>query len=168
MLAQIQSSLRRYPKETVQRVLSAEANGALLVERPSLMNARIAHNGIRIERESVKVELVKDGPYKGFSRVEVPVTIQAQTPLLLRFIFFVKDLSQASVELLVNKLNTVIAGLKGPVSMVEVEAAVRKQLLDDFKELNVDAVLMMPHSDPIRKLHDQYMAEWTQEATHGG
>src|SRR5262249_53361995 len=47
MLSQIQSSLRRYPKETVQHVLSAEGEGSLLVERPMLLNAKIAHNGIR-------------------------------------------------------------------------------------------------------------------------
>jgi hypothetical protein len=139
-----------------------------LVERPALLNAKIAHNGIRVERGAVKVERVTSGVYKGFSRVEVPVTIQAKTPLLLRFIFFVKDLTTASKELLLNKVASVIATLKGPVSVADVNLAVRQQLQADFHDLGVDAVLLLPHSDPIHKIHDVIIADDSARHAHVG
>jgi hypothetical protein len=154
MLSQIQSSLRRYPKETVQHVLSAEADGALLVPRPTLLNARIAHNGIRVERGAVKVEQVKSGVYEGYSRVEVPITIQAETPLLWRIVFFVKDLTNASRERLLNKIESVIATLKGPTSVADVNFAVRQQLQADLTELGVAAVLLRANSEPTGKVHN--------------
>lgn len=168
MLTQIQSSLRRYPKETVQHVLSAERNGSLLVERPALLNAKIVHNGIHVERGAVKVEQVTSGIYKGFSRVEVPVTIQAKTPWHLRIIFFVKNLTKVSQEILLNKLASVIAALKGPVSMADVNLAVQHQLRDDLQELGVDAVLLRLDSDPTRKMHDMIIAADPTGQAHVG
>lgn len=166
MLTQIQSSLRRYPKKTVEQVLSAERTGSLLVERPALLNARIAHNGIRVERGAVKVEQVTSGTYKGYSRVEVPVTIQAKTPLLLRFIFFVKNFTDASREFLLNKLTSVVATLKGPVSMADIHLAVRQQLQADFRDLGVDAVLLRHDSDPTGKMHDVIIAKDPSSQAH--
>jgi len=158
MITQIQSSLRRYPKETVQHVLSGAKDTSLLVERPTLLNARIVHNGIRVERNAVKVEQVTRGEYKGYSRVEVPVTIQAKTPLLWRFIFYVKDLTNVSIELLLNKVTTIMSALREPVSMVDVNLAVRRQLQTDFRELGVDAVLLRYDSDQTGKIHDVVIA----------
>ena len=168
MLTQIQSSLQRYPKETVRKVLSAERNGSLLVERPALLNARIAHNGIHVERGAVKVEQVTSGIYKGYSRVEVPVTIQAKTPLFLRFIFFVKNLTTTSRELLLNKLASVITTLKGPVSLVDINFAVRQQLQADFRDLGVEAVLLRHDSEPTGKMHDVIIAMDPERQVHVG
>lgn len=155
MLSQIQSNLRRYPKETVQHVLS---DSSLVVERPSLLNAKIAHNGIRVERGAVKVERVTSGIYKGFSRVEVPITIQAKTPLLFRLIFYVKDLTNASMELLLNKVAKLTASFKEPMSMTDVNFIVRQQLHADFRELGVEAVLLRHENEVTGKVHDVVIA----------
>jgi hypothetical protein len=166
MLGQIQSNLRRYPKETVQHVLSSAQNNSLLVERPTLLNARIAHNGIRVERGAVKVEKVTSGAYKGYSRVEVPVTIQAKTPLLWRFIFYVKDLSHASMELLLNKVAQLMTTFKEPVSMVDVNFAIRQQLQADFRELGVEAILLRRESETTGKIHDVVIAKDPDRRVH--
>ncbi len=165
MLGQIQSSLRRYPEEKVQHVLSSAQNSSLLIERPTLLNARIAHNGIRVERGAVKMEQVTSGVYKGYSRVEVPVTIQAKTPLLWRFIFYVKDFSHASMELLLNKVAQVMSTFKEPVSMADVNFAVQQQLQADFRELGVEAILLRRESEATGKIHDVVIAK---DATRGG
>ena len=158
MLSFVQSNLRRYPKQTVEHVLSTGNNRALLVERPALVNAKIAHNGIRIDHNAIKVEKVTSGAYKGFSRVEVPVTIQAKTPVLLRLIFFVKDLTAATKEALLNKVASVLASLKGPVSIADANLAIRKQLKSDLRELGVDSVLIRIDNDATRKVHDVIIA----------
>jgi hypothetical protein len=168
VLAQVQASLRRYPKETVERVLSAEGDGALLVERPVLFNERIAHNGIRIERQSIKVDVVTEGPYKGFSRVEVPVTIRARTPLLTKFVFFIKDLTQASLAKLTTHLEFLLAQIKDPVSMADLDTTIRTRLGNDLKELNIDTILMMPKSDQVGKVHDIYIAGRRTAPRHDG
>ena len=158
MLSFVQSSLRRYPRQTVDHVLSSESSAGLLVRRPVLVNARVAHNGIRIEHAGITIEKVTTGPYKGFSRVEVPVTVQAKTPLLLRLVFFVRDMSVATRDAILNKVQTVLASLSGPVSPAQVSHAVRQQLRSDLRELGVDAVLMRIDKDASGKVHDVIIA----------
>lgn len=155
MLGFVQSNLKRYPKETVDHVLSLANDRALLVKHPTLVNAKIAHNGIRIDHSAIKVEKVTSGAYRGYSRVEVPVTIQAKTPILLRLFFYIKDLTSEIKTALVNKLSLIFAkNIKGTESIAEINIAIRRQLKDDLERLNVDSLLMRIDRKETGEVHD--------------
>ncbi len=154
MMGFIQSNLRRYPEEHVQYVLNTEGQEALIAARPRLLNARIAHNGVRVEPGEVSMQKVVGGVYDGYTRVEVPVTIQAKTPWRLRLIFFIKDLAAGTKERLVSKISTVLASMRGSTSVAELNATIRDQLGADFKELGVSALITRVDSAPVNELHD--------------
>lgn len=159
MLSFVQASLRRRSKESVDHVLTAGNDFVLPAERARFINEKIAHNGLRIDRSGVKVSKVTSGRYAGFTRVEVPITVQAKTPWYLRIVFMVKDLSAAGVEAILNKVANVVLAMKRPVSPAELQAAIRRQVSADLRELNVDAVLLHIDSDPTHKVHDVLIAE---------
>ena len=94
--------------------------------------------------------------------------IKAKTPWYLRIVFFVKNLTSASMELLLNREASVVAALKGPVSVADVNLAIRQQLRKDFEDLGVDAVLLHPNNDPTNKLHDVIIAGDQTRKAHVG
>lgn len=159
MLAYVQASLRRRSKATVDHVLASGPDLFVPEERVRLLNEKIAHNGLRIDRSGIKMSRVRGGDFDGYTRVEVPITVQAKTPWLLRIIFFAKDVSAAAVEAIATKASAVLAALKGPVSPAEVHAALRRSLQGDLRELNVDAVLMQVDGDISQKTHRAIIAQ---------
>lgn len=159
MLSFVQASLRRRAKDSVDHVLASGRDFFVPVERVRLLNERIAHNGLRIDRGGIKLTPIKGGEFDGYTRVEVPITVQAKTPWYLRLVFFVKDMSGASVEAIANKISTVLAALKGPVSPIDVHVAIRRSLQNDLRDLNIDAVLMHIDSDPSQKTHRVTIAQ---------
>jgi len=156
MLSFVQSNLRRYNKETVDHVLSMAKDGDLITKQPVFVNTKIAHNGIRIEHNAIKVEKVASGTYKGYSRVEIPVTIQAKTPILLRFYFYIKDLTAEIKAVLLNKISMALAQNKkgSQESIAEINNAVRRQLREDLERLGIDSLLMSIDGKVPGKVHD--------------
>jgi hypothetical protein len=168
MLSFVQASLRRRSKDSVDHVLAGGGDFQLPAERARFINEKIAHNGLRIDRGGVKVSKVNGGPYAGFTKVEVPITVQANTPWYLRIVFLVKDLSAASIEALVNKVASVVLAIKGPVSPAELQAAIRQQLRADLRELNVDSVLLHVDSDATHQVHDVLIGVIKRGAVNAG
>lgn len=154
ILTFVQSNLARYPKTTVDHVLSFGDTKSLLHERPSLLNASIAHNGLRVDTQGIKVTRIVSGYYEGYSRVEVPLVATAKAPWYVRLVFIVKDISTAGIEKLTNKVNALLAALPLTTSPARVHAIVRSQILADMKELNIDSVLLTVDSNPTNKFHD--------------
>lgn len=159
MLGYVQASLRRRSKDSVDHVLASSPDFVNPEVRVRLLNEKIAHNGLRIDRGGIKVSKVKGGEFDGYTRVEVPITVQSQTPWYLRLIFFVKDVSAATAEAIASKVSAVLATLKGPVSPADVHLAIRRSLQNDLRELNVDAVLLHVDSDPMQKTHRVIIAQ---------
>ncbi len=159
MLSYVQASLRRRSKASVDHVLSSGPDLFVPEERVRLLNDRIANNGLRIERSGVKVSRVSGGAFDGFTRVEIPITVQAKTPWYLRLIFYVKDMSAATAEAITIKASAILSALKGPVSPVDVQVALRRGLQNDLRELNVDAVLLHVDSDANQKVHRVIIAQ---------
>ena len=157
-LGTIHASLRRYPKSNVDAVLAAAPDHLVMVERARLVNARIAHNGLRLDRAGVHVTSVKEGAWKGYTRVEVPVRLQTAEPWYVRLIFYVKDISQANLDRLLARIDALLLGLRDPVSPAEVQAMVRRELDKDLRELQVEALLLHMPSDPSHKVHDLWIA----------
>lgn len=147
MLGQIQSNLRRYDKNSVNSILSLGEREALSTARPMLINAQIAHNGLRVERSAIKLEKITEGVHAGATRATVGITVLAKTPLRWKLIFILKDFTQAKLELLISKVEALLLTLKGPVSPAAVNAAVRLQLAADMKALNIDAILLSTKDD---------------------
>lgn len=159
MLGYVQASLRRRSKDSVDHVLASGPDLFIPEARLRLLNEKIAHNGLRIDRSGIKLTPIKGGEFDGYTRVEVPITVQAKTPWYLRLVFFVKDVSASTVETIATKASAVLAALKGPVSPIDVEVAIRRSLKNDLRELNVDAVLLHVDSDVSQKTHRVIIAQ---------
>lgn len=164
MLSFVQASLRRRSKDSVDYVLASGSDLFAPAERVKLLNQRIAHNGLRIDRNGIKLTPIKGGEFDGYTRVEVPITVQAKTPWYLRLVFLVKDISAAQVEAIMNKASAVLEALRGPVSPVDIQAAIRRSLKNDLRDLNVDAVLMHVDSDATHKTHRVTIAQADEHA----
>lgn len=158
MVGLVQSSLRRYPKASVKHVLDSTGDRALMMNRPNLVNERIAHNGINIDKSKVKFETIKSGIYKDFTRVEVPIIIESKAPWHMKIVFFVKNLTGETITSLSNKISAILSSIKAPVSASELHNTIRQQILADLKELNIDSILMQIDSEPTGKIHDVIFA----------
>ena len=133
-----------------------------------LLNERIAHNGLRIDRSGIKLSKVIGGEFDGYTRVEVPITVQAKTSWYLRLVFFIKDVSATTAEAIATKVSAILASLKGPVSPSDVHLAIRRSLQTDLRDLNVDAVLLHVDSDVINKTHRVIIAQHDKRADPAG
>lgn len=155
IVGQVQASLRRYPKETVDHIISSAADEVPLVQRPKLLNTKFAHEGIQVDRAGIKVTRVHEGPYAGMSRVEVPLKVtQPTTSFWMKIIFYIRDASAATLDLLASKLTALLSNVKGPISPRELRDQVAAQLREDLSKLRVDAVLMeVPGSEAANKIH---------------
>ncbi len=154
MLTQLKTNLAHYPKTEVDHVLAIDADSAMLLRRPALINTKFTHNGIRIDTGAVKVEAVTSGEFAGFSRVEVPLFVEAKQPFYIRLIFYVKNLARATQEKLLARVSTVLATMKGSASVADINMILKQQLKGDFEQLHVDSMIIRHDSDPTRKLHD--------------
>ena len=154
ILTFVQSNLARYPKKTVDHVLSFGDTQSLLHERPSLLNASVAHNGLRVDASGIKVSRIGSGAYEGYSRVEVPLISTARAPWIVRLVFIVKDISAATLDKLTRTMNALLAALPASTSPARVHALVKSQILADMKELNIDSVLLQVDGGPGSKFHD--------------
>ncbi|CAN7763302.1 hypothetical protein LJR029_006383 [Caballeronia sp. LjRoot29] len=154
MLGAIQASLRRYPDETVKHILSAESDAASLAERPALMSEKFSMNGVHIRKEEIKVETVQTGAFAGYTRVEVPITVVEQTPWHIRLIFFFKSLTSKTLDTLQAKIEKVFLTFTGPVSLSDVDLAIRQQLASDMNELALHAFVVRAENKVTPKVHD--------------
>ncbi|MEP6502915.1 MAG: hypothetical protein ABJD97_06280 [Betaproteobacteria bacterium] len=162
-----QSNIARYPKHTVDHVLTFGDAKSLLQERPALLNADVAHNGLRVDTQGIKVTRIASGFYEGYSRVEVPLVSVAKTPWYFRLVFYVRDIGAAGIAKLTSKLDVLLAGLPLNTSPARVQALVRSQILADMKELNIDAVLLRMDSEATNKVHDVIIGECEVERLAG-
>lgn len=163
ILGFVQANVRRYPRDTVDHVLSSGRMDSLLAERPLLLNQKIAHNGIRIDHNGVKAERVVGGRYDGYTRMEVPITLEAKAPLHMRIIFFFKDFSTAVKERALNRVADLVAAIKGPTSAADVHAIVSRQLAKDMQDLQIESLLLRVDSDTSTKLHDTVIGNLDDE-----
>lgn len=157
-LGTIHATLRRYPKSSVDAVLASAPDRLAMIERAHLVNARVAHNGLRVERTSVSIKPVVDGMWRGYTRVEVPVRLQATQPWYVRVILYIKDFSQASLDRLLNRIEGIMSAIREPLSPADLQAMIRRELDKDLRELQVDGLLLHVPSDASRKVHDIYIA----------
>lgn len=157
-LSTIHASLRRYPKSDVEAVLATAPDRLPMIERTRLVNSRIAHNGLRVDRAGVQVTRVKDGTWAGYMRVDVPVRLQTATPWYVRIVLYVKDISQAHLDRLLSRIETLVNAVRAPVSPAEMHALVRKELDRDLRELQVEGLLLHVPSDASNKVHDVFIA----------
>ncbi|OAD17914.1 hypothetical protein A3839_03550 [Achromobacter insolitus] len=165
MLSYVQASLRRRSKDYVDDILASGSDLFSVGQRVRLLNEKIAHNGLRLDRSGIKLTPMKGGDFDGFMRVQVPITVQAKTPWHLWIVFFVKDFSAAAVEAISTKVTTILASLKGPASPVDIQLAIRRGLQNDLRELNVDRVLLHLDSDATQKIHRVIIAQDDETAT---
>jgi hypothetical protein len=85
MLSYVQASLRRRSKSSVDHVLASSDEFMVPTEQVRLLNQKIANNGLRIDRSGIKTSKISGGQFEGFTRVEVPITVEAKTPWHLKF-----------------------------------------------------------------------------------
>lgn len=162
MLSFVQASLRRRSKDSVDHVLTGRGDFAAQTERARFVNAKIAHNGLEIDRSGVKVSKVTTGIYEGFTRVEVPVLIKAAQPWHVRLVIYCKSISNAALQAFLTRLSTVLAAIKGPLSIADANILIRQQLKQDLHDLNIDALMMEIDSDPTHKVHDVLIGELSE------
>jgi hypothetical protein len=167
MIGQIQSNLRRYDKQSLNAILSMGEREAMTATRPRLMNAAIAHNGIRIERHAIKVEAVTEGAYKGFNRATIPLTVQAKVPLHWNLIFYLKDASAKAIQAITAKVDLIVAKLGGQASPKIVIAAVRAQLAADMQELGIEAVMLSTRGNIADNVNDLIISKAEKGANDG-
>jgi hypothetical protein len=143
MLSFIQAQLLRRDKNSVDYVLTTDSDFVNTTGRVKLLNEKIAHNGLLVEHSGINMTKVEGGKFNGYTRVDVPITVvpihmQLKTPWYMKLIFYVKDMSVAQINAIVDKISTKLAELKNPASPVDVLLDIRNNLDKDFHELNVD------------------------------
>ena len=79
--------------------------------------------------------------------------------MVLRLIFFVKDASAATAEVIATKVSAILAGLKELASPADIHVAIRRSLQTDLRDLNIDAVLLHVDSDASQKTHRVIIAQ---------
>ena len=80
MLGYVQASLRRRSKDAVDHVIASGPDLFVSDASVRLLNEKIAHNGLRIDRSGIKLSKIVGGEFDGYTRYEVPITVQAKTP----------------------------------------------------------------------------------------
>lgn len=165
MLAFVQSNLRRYNPNAMKHVLSSGDSIAPVTQRTRFMNARLSHNGMSVDHANVKMTTVTDGMYKGYTRVEVPVRVAAPQPLLLRIVFYIKNMGAAAKEVLVAKIGRILNTVGREVSPADVAVALREQLRGDFQELGIDAMIVGVGNKATERVHDVLIADVPKTGT---
>lgn len=159
MLSFVRATLLRRDKHSVDKVLASDSDFLVSVERVKMLNEKIVHNGLRINRSDIKVTPIKGGEWDGYIRVEVPITVRNKTPWYAWIIFMVKDMSVARVQAIVNKISDTLIMQKGPVSPDVLHSAIRRSLQKDFHDLNINVLLKVKGNDRTHKIHSVTIAQ---------
>ncbi|WET39283.1 hypothetical protein [Citrobacter enshiensis] len=159
MLSTVKASLLHREKSSVDAVIAADSGFVVTPGRVKMLNGKIAHNGLYIDHSDIKTTKVKGGKFDGYTRVEVPIIVQSQAKWYLQLIFFVKDMSTASINAIVSKVSNVLATLNMPASPTDINSAIRHSLQKDFQELHIDALLKVKGNDASHKIHSVTIAQ---------
>ena len=158
LLAFMQSSLKRTDKSVVQHMLLTESSATARASRAKFLNAKMAHNGLEVDRVGIRVGEVTDGLYKGYTKVEVPIVVKAPQPFLMRIVLLIKGATARTTETIVTRITAILRAQPREVSPLELAATLKTQLRDDMRKLRIDSMVVRMDSNATDKSHDVLLA----------